>query len=49
NINFNIVWGKIEKRNGKALGNLVININENDKDKVLDYIEKSGVLWEVAS
>ncbi len=28
---------------------LVININEKDKDKVLDYIEKSGVLWEVAS
>ncbi|EAL4066219.1 ATP-binding cassette domain-containing protein, partial [Campylobacter jejuni] len=49
NIDFNIVWGKIEKLNGKALGNLVININENDKDKVLDYIEKSGVLWEVAS
>ncbi|MCW1563789.1 hypothetical protein OLS58_07845, partial [Campylobacter jejuni] len=22
---------------------------EKDKDKVLDYIEKSGVLWEVAS
>ncbi len=49
NIDFNIVWGKIEKLNGKALGNLVININEKDKDKVLDYIEKSGVLWEVAS
>ncbi|MBC5857559.1 methionine ABC transporter ATP-binding protein [Campylobacter jejuni] len=49
NIDFNIVWGKIEKLNGIALGNLVININKKDKDKVLDYIEKSGVLWEVAS
>ena len=48
-IDFNIVWGKIEKLNGKALGNLVINIDEKDKDKVLNYIEKSGVLWEVAS
>ncbi|EKR5435609.1 methionine ABC transporter ATP-binding protein [Campylobacter upsaliensis] len=48
NIDFNIVWGKIEKLNGVALGNLVININEKDKEKVLAYIEKSGVLWEVA-
>ncbi|MGH2267898.1 methionine ABC transporter ATP-binding protein [Campylobacter taeniopygiae] len=48
-IDFNIVWGKIEKLNGKALGNLVINIDHKDKDKVLNYIEKNGVLWEFAS
>ncbi|TQR32990.1 methionine ABC transporter ATP-binding protein [Campylobacter sp. MIT 99-7217] len=48
NIDFNIVWGKIEKLNDIALGNLVININENHKDKVLEYIDKSGVLWELA-
>ncbi|MCR2099714.1 methionine ABC transporter ATP-binding protein, partial [Campylobacter upsaliensis] len=30
NIDFNIVWGKIEKLNGVALGNLVINIDEKD-------------------
>lgn len=47
-IDFNIVWGKIEKLNNAALGNLVINIDPKDKDKVLAYIEKSGVLWEVA-
>ncbi len=49
NIDFNIVWGKIEKLNGNALGNLVINIDEKDKSKVLNYIEQSGVLWEVVS
>ncbi|QWU80242.1 methionine ABC transporter ATP-binding protein [Campylobacter novaezeelandiae] len=48
-IDFNIVWGKIEKLNGNALGNLVININQKDKEKVLDYIEKSKVLWEIVS
>ncbi|MFB1644255.1 methionine ABC transporter ATP-binding protein [Campylobacter molothri] len=48
-IDFNIVWGKIEKLNGKALGNLVINIDHKDRDKVLSYIEKNGVLWEFAS
>ncbi|WP_267523081.1 methionine ABC transporter ATP-binding protein [Campylobacter sp. MG1] len=46
NIDFSIVWGKIEKLNDIALGTLVININENDKKIVCEYIEKSGVLWE---
>lgn len=48
NIDFNIVWGKIEKLNDIALGNLVINVSEKDRQKVLDFIDKSGVLWEVA-
>ncbi|MBE2984310.1 methionine ABC transporter ATP-binding protein [Campylobacter sp. RM9344] len=48
NVDFNIVWGKLEKLNDHVLGNLVINIEEEDKEKVLDYISKSGVLWEVA-
>lgn len=48
NIDFNIVWGKIEKLNDTALGNLVINISEKDRQKVLEFIEKNGVLWEVA-
>ena len=48
NIDFSIVWGKIEKLNGVALGNLVINIAQKDKEKVLDFIDKNGVLWEVA-
>lgn len=47
NIDFNIVWGKIEKLNGVALGNLVINIAQKDKEKVLDFIDKNGVLWEL--
>ncbi|MCX2683000.1 methionine ABC transporter ATP-binding protein [Campylobacter sp. MIT 21-1685] len=46
-IDFNIVWGKIEKLNGTALGNLVININKADTTKVLNYLKKSGVLWEL--
>ena len=46
-IDFSIVWGKIEKLNGTALGNLVINISEKDREKVINYIEKNGVLWEL--
>lgn len=48
NIDFNIVWGKIEKINNSALGNLVINIENKDKEKVINYIEKNGILWELA-
>ena len=47
NIDFNIVWGKIEKLNGVALGNLVINVCEKDRARVLEFIDKNGVLWEV--
>ena len=48
NIDFNIVWGKLEKLNENVLGSLVINIDEKDKENVLNYIKRSGVLWEVA-
>lgn len=48
NIDFNIVWGKLEKLNDNVLGSLVINIDEKDKENVLNYIKQSGVLWEIA-
>lgn len=48
NIDFNIVWGKLERLNDNVLGSLVINIDEKDKENVLNYIKQSGVLWEVA-
>ncbi|RKO65118.1 methionine ABC transporter ATP-binding protein [Campylobacter sp. P255] len=48
NIDFNIVWGKIEKLNNNALGNLVINIEPKDQEKVLNYLQENGVIWELA-
>ena len=48
NIDFNIVWGKLEKLNDNVLGSLVINIDEKDKETVLNYTKQSGVLWAVA-
>lgn len=47
NIDFNIVWGKLEKLGEHVLGNLVINVHQADLDAVLAYIKQSGVLWEV--
>lgn len=47
-INFNIVWGRIEKLGEQVLGLLVINIKEKDKDEVCEYLKNSGVIWEIA-
>ena len=48
NVDFNIVWGKLEKLNENVLGSLVINVDPKDEARVTEYIKQSGVLWEVA-
>ncbi|UEB50848.1 methionine ABC transporter ATP-binding protein [Campylobacter curvus] len=48
NIDFNIVWGKLEKLDKNVLGSLVINVELQDEARVIEYIKQSGVLWEVA-
>lgn len=48
NIDFNIVWGKIEKLNKDVVGSLVINVNTNDAIEVERYLDKNtDVVWEV--
>ncbi|MBU5455319.1 methionine ABC transporter ATP-binding protein [Caproiciproducens sp. MSJ-32] len=46
-IDFSIVWGKLEKFRENVLGSLVINLDEKDKDKVIDYLEKKNIILEV--
>lgn len=46
-IDFSIVWGKLEKFRSEVLGGLVININEEDKDKVMEYLKNKDILLEV--
>ncbi|MGN1276808.1 MAG: methionine ABC transporter ATP-binding protein [Floccifex sp.] len=46
-IDFDICQGKLENFRGRILGSLIINIEEKDKDKVLDYLKKCNVEWEV--
>ncbi|MGL5380303.1 methionine ABC transporter ATP-binding protein [Clostridium sp.] len=46
-VDFSIVWGKLEKFRDDVLGSLVININENDKLKVLEYLQGKDIIWEV--
>lgn len=47
NIDFNIVWGKLEKINEHVIGNLVINIANKDSKNVLEYLEKQNIRWEI--
>jgi D-methionine transport system ATP-binding protein len=46
-IDFSIVWGKLEKFNVGVLGSLVINIAEEKKHKVCSYLDEKSVHWEV--
>ncbi len=47
NIDFNIVWGKLEKVNDHVIGNLVINLEQKDKDNILKYLNEKKVRWEL--
>ncbi|MFU0824971.1 methionine ABC transporter ATP-binding protein [Clostridium sp.] len=47
NIDFSIVWGKLEKFSVGVLGSLVINVSECDKDNICRYLDKKHVHWEV--
>lgn len=46
-MDFNIVWGKLEEINTHIVGNMVININDADKKRVTDYIKNHQIIWEV--
>ena len=46
-INFSICWGKLEDFRSNVFGSLVINIQEEDKEKVCAYLDEKKVLWEV--
>ena len=46
-IDFSVVWGKLEKFRGNVLGSLVINVKEDDKKSVIDYLKNKHIEWEV--
>ena len=47
NIDFSIVWGKLERFRDDVLGSLVINIKEKQKDEVIKYLKSKNMQWEV--
>lgn len=46
-INFSICWAKLEDFRSNVFGSLVINVQEEDKEKVCAYLSQEHVLWEV--
>ena len=46
-IDFSICWGKLEDFRNNVFGSLVINVKDEDEQKVIDYLNKEGVSWEV--
>ncbi|MGM0520248.1 MAG: methionine ABC transporter ATP-binding protein [Campylobacterota bacterium] len=46
-MDFNIVWGKLEKINTHVVGNIVVNIKDNQKQKVVTYLKEHDIVWEV--
>jgi D-methionine transport system ATP-binding protein len=46
-VNFSIVWGKLENFSGNVLGSLVISIEDKDQERIISYLEKKGIALEV--
>jgi len=46
-MNFSIVWGKLEKFREDILGSLVINVKVEEEEKVCNYLNKKNIGWEV--
>ncbi|MFK2823160.1 methionine ABC transporter ATP-binding protein [Arcobacter sp. YIC-80] len=46
-MDFNIVWGKLEEINSHIVGNMVINIDSKNKEIVTNYIKEHDIVWEV--
>ncbi len=47
NIDFSIVWGKLEDFRSSIYGSLVINVAVENADKVKAYLDEHEVAWEV--
>jgi len=47
NIDFDICQGKLENFRGNTMGSLIINIDEKDQEKVIQYFKDNQIEWEV--
>lgn len=45
-IDFSIVWGRLERFRDSVLGSLVINIKQKHKEKVIKYLNSKSIIWE---
>ncbi len=45
--NFSICWAKLEDFRDDVYGSLVINVDEKDRERVLNFLNERKILWEV--
>ena len=45
-MDFDIVWGKLEEINTHIVGNMVINIKDEQKVSVINYLKEHDIIWE---
>lgn len=49
NVDFSIAWGRLEKFRNDVLGSLIINVQNKDKEKIMQYLDAKSVAWEVVN
>ena len=42
---FSLVWGGLDDYGDKLLGSFIINIDKEDKEKVINYLENKNIEW----
>lgn len=47
NIDFSIVWGKLEKFRDNVLGSLVINTTYENEENICKFLDSKSIAWEV--
>jgi D-methionine transport system ATP-binding protein len=47
NIDFSIVWGKLEKFRDNVLGSLVINTTHENEENICKFLSTKSLAWEV--
>jgi D-methionine transport system ATP-binding protein len=46
-IDFSIVWGRLERFRDNVMGSLIINASSENKDRIIKYLERKSIDWEV--
>jgi len=46
-IDFSIVWGRLEKFRDNVMGSLIINVNDENKEKIVKYLDQRFIAWEL--
>lgn len=46
-IDFSICWAKLEEFRENVFGSIILNIQEEDKDRVTEFLNNNNVAWEV--